>query len=268
MKIVSFNANSIRTRLHQIEAIIKVHNPEVIAIQETKVFDPDFPVEAVEKLGYHASYYGQKTHYGVATLTKTKPLAVRKGFAGEAESAQRRMLMTDLTWNGQILTVINGYFPQGENRDHPTKFPNKREFYQKLQDYLETSHSPDQPVVVLGDFNISPEDIDIGIGAPNARRWLKDGKCSFLPEEREWYQRLLEWGLKDSFRKLSPDVDDQFSWFDYRSRGFERDPRRGLRIDHILATAPLIEQCKGAGIDWQIRGMDRPSDHAPVWAQF
>jgi exodeoxyribonuclease-3 len=123
-------------------------------------------------------------------------------------------------------------------------------------------------LAVLGDFNVAPLDADIGIGADNARRWLRTGKTSFLPEERAWFQELLDWGLTDAFRALHPEIDDRFSWFDYRSRGFEADPRRGLRIDHLLLSRPLMEHCQSAGIDYGIRAMERPSDHCPVWVEL
>jgi exodeoxyribonuclease-3 len=133
---------------------------------------------------------------------------------------------------------------------------------------LQERFSPDQPVLLLGDMNVAPLDLDVGIGEENVRRWLRAGKCSFLPEEREWLQALTDWGLEDTYRRLHPDAADHFSWFDYRSRGFEREPRRGLRIDLLLATAPLRERLVAAGIDYEIRAMDRPSDHCPVWATF
>jgi exodeoxyribonuclease-3 len=117
-------------------------------------------------------------------------------------------------------------------------------------------------------MNVAPLDSDIGIGADNAKRWLKNGKCSFLPEEREWLQKITDWGLVDTYRQHHADSSDHFSWFDYRSRGFERDPRRGLRIDLILATRPLAEFCRDADIDYAIRAMEKPSDHCPVWADF
>jgi len=123
-------------------------------------------------------------------------------------------------------------------------------------------------LIVMGDINISPEDCDIGIGADNAKRWLRTGKCSFLPEEREWLQRLKDWGLHDSFRQLHPEVNDCFSWFDYRSRGFEDEPKRGLRIDVILASNALQPRLKAAGVDYDLRGMDKPSDHAPIWLEL
>ena len=111
-------------------------------------------------------------------------------------------------------------------------------------------------------------DRDIGIGSDNAKRWLRTGKCSFLPEEREWMNRLVGWGLQDCYRSHFPEVDDRFSWFDYRSRGFERDPRRGLRIDLILISEPLRARLRDAGIDYRVRAMERPSDHCPIWAEF
>lgn len=164
--------------------------------------------------------------------------------------------------------MLNGYFPQGENRDHPVKFPAKTRFYADLQRLLEEQYRPDQPLVVMGDFNISPQDCDIGIGAENAKRWLRTGKCSFLPEEREWMERLKAWGLVDSFRQLHPEVHDRFSWFDYRSRGFEDDPRRGLRIDLVLASKALESRFRDAGVDYDLRGMEKPSDHAPIWLEI
>ena len=120
----------------------------------------------------------------------------------------------------------------------------------------------------MGDVNISPQDCDIGIGADNAKRWLKTGKCSFLPEEREWLEKVKAWGLTDSYRALNPECSDRFSWFDYRSRGFEAEPKRGLRIDLIMATAPLMAKCTATGIDYALRGMEKPSDHCPIWAEF
>ncbi|MBT8439372.1 MAG: exodeoxyribonuclease III [Gammaproteobacteria bacterium] len=268
MRIVSFNTNGIRARPHQLEALRDKYDPDVIGIQETKAQDKDFPLEMVESLGYHAEFFGQKSHYGVALLSKNKPLEVTKGFPGDEEDAQRRAITATFEINGQQVSVFNGYFPQGESRDHETKFPNKQKFYADLNDFLETTFRPEQHLVVIGDMNIAPLDLDIGIGADNAKRWLKTGKCSFLPEEREWLDKLAGWGLHDTYRTINPEVDDQFSWFDYRSRGFEREPKRGLRIDLILATASLNEKCSRSGIAYDIRAMEKPSDHCPIWSDF
>ncbi|RRQ21397.1 exodeoxyribonuclease III [Thiohalobacter thiocyanaticus] len=269
LKLVSFNVNGIRARPHQLQALRDRHAPAIIGLQETKVQDPDFPREAVAELGYEVHYHGQKSHYGVALLSRLPVRAARCGYPFDGEDAQRRVVTGtyELPGGGEI-TVINAYFPQGENRDHAVKFPAKRRFYADMLKYLEQEYSPDRNLVLMGDMNVAPVDQDIGIGADNARRWLREGKTSFLPEEREWYRKLIDWGLVDSFRHCHPETDDRFSWFDYRSRGFERDPRRGLRIDLILATPALIERCVDAGIDYDIRALEKPSDHCPVWVEI
>jgi len=269
MKIVSFNTNGIRAREHQLRALVDTEQPDIIGIQETKVQDPDFPVAMIDRLGYQVVYHGQKSHYGVAIVSRHPPLEVTKGFPHDDADAQRRLLTAQFALaDGRRLTVLNGYFPQGESREHETKFPAKRKFYRDLLDHLRRHCDPQQPLVVMGDMNVAPLDIDIGIGEDNARRWLKSGKCSFLPEERDWLQQLMDWGLVDTYRQRHPRTDDRFSWFDYRSRGFERKPRRGLRIDLILATRTLAGTCIDAGIDYTIRAMEKPSDHCPVWAEF
>lgn len=266
MKIMSFNINGLRARPHQLEAVIAQYQPDVLGLQEIKVADEQFPYELVEHLGYHIFHHGQKGHYGVALLTKQAPIEVRKGFPTDDVDAQKRIIMADFQTDFGLLTVINGYFPQGESRDHETKFPAKQKFYADLQHYIENVHHQENPIVIMGDMNISPTDLDIGIGEDSRKRWLRTGKCSFLPEEREWYQRLYNWGLQDTFRTLNPEVADKFSWFDYRSKGF--DENRGLRIDHILANRSLMERCVDTGIALDIRAMERPSDHAPIWATF
>ena len=269
MKIVSFNVNSVRLRLHQLAAHVEAHDPDVICLQETKVVDADFPVGPIAELGYACVFVGQKTHYGVAILAKAEPRNVRTGFPTDEEGAQTRLIRADVAApDGTVVHVVNGYFPQGEKRSHPVKFPAKERFYAELLALLETERSPDEPLVVAGDFNVAPVDADIGIGEENARRWLRTGSTSFLPEERAWFSRLTDWGLADTFRALHPEVDDLHSWFDYRSRGFEREPKRGLKIDHVLATRPLLERLRAAGIDQAVRAMDKPSDHCPVWASF
>ncbi len=268
-KLVSFNINGLRSRIHQLSELLAKHEPDVVGLQEIKCPDDQFPKEEVDPLGYEYAYFGQKSHYGVALFSKTAPLAVEKGFPDDEPEAQRRLIAGRYTLpNGQELTVINGYFPQGESRDHAVKFPAKQKFYADLMKLLETRFKPSDPLVIMGDFNISPQDLDIGIGPDNAKRWLRQGKCSFLPEERAWYQRLLDWGLVDGYRLRHPDQDDLYTWFDYRSRGFEFEPKRGLRIDHLLITAPLRPHLVDAGIDYEIRAMDKPSDHTPTWIEL
>lgn len=267
MKIISFNINGLRARLHQLQAIIDKHQPDIIGLQEIKVHNDAFPIEDVEAMGYHVYFHGQKAHYGVAMLCKKEPTKVQYGFPTDDDEAQKRMIMVDTTNDqGEKVTVLNGYFPQGDNIAHETKYPYKRQFYKDLMTYLTDNHNAEDNVVVMGDINISPIDLDIGIGEPNRKRWLKTGKCSFQPEEREWLATLMNWGFKDTFRELHPTREERYSWFDYRSRGF--DDNRGLRIDVVLATDKLAATCVESDVDYELRGIEKPSDHAPIWSTF
>ncbi|UDG79826.1 exodeoxyribonuclease III [Candidatus Steffania adelgidicola] len=266
MKFVSFNINGIRAHLHQLKAIISTLNPDFIGLQETKVHDDMFPIEAIADYDYNLYYHGQKSHYGVALFSRQKPLAIRRGFSTDSAEAQRRIIMADYVLPKGILTVVNGYFPQGENRNHPIKFPAKERFYRDLQKYVQDNHNDKSLLLIMGDMNITPTDLDVGIGEENRKRWLRAGKCAFLPEERAWIQRLLAWGLVDMYRLSHPDTNNCYSWFDYRSRGFDKN--YGLRIDLLLASRPLAASVKTTGIDYTIRSMERPSDHAAVWVDF
>lgn len=268
MVFVSFNVNSIRVRLHQLQAVIDTYSPDFIGLQETKVTDDQFPVGEIEAMGYHVHFHGQKTHYGVALLSRAAPDSVFKGYPTDTEESQRRLITGNFTVNGEDLTVINGYFPQGENRDHPTKFPEKKKFYADLITHLEEIQKTGNHIVLMGDMNVAPKDTDVGIGADNAKRWLRTGKCCFLPEEREWLARVENLGITDVFRHLNPQESNTFSWFDYRSKGFDREPKRGLRIDLIMANDRLLPQAIDSGVSYGIRAMERPSDHCPVWASF
>jgi exodeoxyribonuclease-3 len=266
-RIISFNVNGLRSRLHQLQAVIDQHSPDIIGLQETKVSDEEFPSDAINAMGYQVAYHGQKGHYGVALLSKNKAIAVTCGYASDDEDSQRRMIHGQYSIQGQTVHIINGYFPQGESRAHPTKFPAKEKFYADLLDYLRNNFSAEDTVLVMGDMNVAPADIDVGIKPENAKRWIKTGKCAFLPEERQWLENLKDWGLKDSFRHLNGE-DNSYSWYDYRSRGFEQEPKRGLRIDLILASPTAMEQLSTSGIDIAARGFEKPSDHCPIWVDL
>ena len=268
MKIVSFNVNSVRQRLHQLQSVIDKHAPEFIGLQETKVQDHEFPLDAIIEMGYQVIYMGQKTHYGVALLSRQPCIKPCYGFPGDSSEAQKRFIGGEFQIDGDTVLVFNGYFPQGESRDHAIKFPAKQRFYEDLIQYLGSYDMSQSKLIVMGDYNIAPQDLDIGIGADNAKRWLKTGKTSFLPEEREWFQSLAGLGLHDGFRLCHAAEDNCFSWFDYRSRGFEREPKRGLRIDHLLVSERLKPAVVDAGVDYDIRAMEKPSDHAPAWIEL
>ena len=268
MRFISFNVNGIRARLHQLHELDRKHQPDVVAIQESKVVDDEFPMDAVIAAGYpHCYIYGQKGHYGVALLSKTPLADVQLGYPWRPEDQQRRFIAATLKRGRSKIRIINGYFPQGDSRAHPTKFPAKAEYYADLLRYLQEHCDPKQPLIVAGDMNVAPDDIDIGIGEDNKKRWLKSGKASFLPEEREWLATISAWGLQDSYALEHPEQRD-YSWFDYRSRGFEREPKRGLRIDLIMVSKALGAKVAGTGIDYEMRGSEKPSDHCPIWCDF
>jgi len=261
---MSFNVNGLRSRLLQLHDVISKHHPDIIGLQETKVSNEDFPFKDIEAMGYQAQIHGQKGHYGVAFLHKKSPNSTQCGFLTDNVDSQCRMIHSTYDFNGTILQLINCYFPQGEGRAHPTKFPAKQKFYADLLDYLNKNFARDDAVVVMGDMNVAHKDIDVGIKPENAKRWLKTGKSAFLPEEREWLQALLNWGLIDTFRQDNPE-NDTYSWFDYRSRGFDQEPKRGLRIDLLLASETAVTICHQSGIDLDARGHEKPSDHCPIW---
>ena len=272
LKICSFNINGVRARPHQLEFIANGTAPQIIGLQETKVANDMYPLHDSKKLGYEAVINGQKAHHGVATLYKPSDelqlIESHSGIPGLPDEKHPRMIRSLFRWHDHDIWVFNGYFPQGATRDHPEKFPYKQLFYKKLTEFINSEHSPSDNLAIIGDLNISPEDTDIGIGEENRKRWLKQGKCSFLPEERDMLATLTNFGLTDTWRHLNPDRNDLFSWFDYRSRGFEDNPKRGLRIDQIWCTAPLLAKVTAADIDYQCRGQEKPSDHAPIWAEF
>jgi len=267
IRTMSFNVNGIRSRLNQLEIILEKHSPTIVGLQEIKVSDEEFPIQAITEMGYEVSYFGQKGHYGVALLSKTSPINVTKGFPTDDNESQKRIIHGHYQYGSETIHVINGYFPQGENRSHPTKFPAKEKFYSDLGMYMRDNLKQNDYVVVMGDMNVAPKNIDVGIGPDNMKRWLQRGICCFLPEERTWLDSIMSFPLFDTYRHLHCN-DLEYSWFDYRSRGFDQDPKRGLRIDLILSSQSLLPRMIDAGIDVEARGLEKPSDHCPVWADF
>ena len=167
MKCISFNINSVRARPHQLIHLRDNLGPDVIGLQETKVDDPEFPMEEINEIGYHAEHWGGKGHYGVALLSKEKPIFVQKGFPDDDEDEQKRFIHCTYKIGKKEFDILNGYFPQGENREHPTKFPKKVKYYKDLENYI--SSLDKENIILMGDFNVAPEDKDIGIGDVNAK---------------------------------------------------------------------------------------------------
>lgn len=253
MKIASWNVNSLNVRLPHVLRWLEAEQPDVLALQETKTVDDKFPCADIEQIGYHATYCGQKTYNGVAILSR-EPLVEPMRALPDFEDPQCRVLAG--TIDG--VRVINLYVPNGQSVGSE-KYRYKLAWLDMLRKWLQTELAAHDDVVVLGDFNIAPEDRDVHDPA----EWTDQVLCS--GPERTAFQALLQLGLSDSFR-LFDQADASFSWWDYRMASFRRN--RGLRIDHILASEALAKRCTASTIDREPRGWERPSDHTPVVAVF
>ena len=268
MRIATFNINSIRARIDPLKQLVAKYQPDIIGLQEIKAQAHNYPKAELAGLGYNHHIHGQKSYHGVSLLAKSSLNLELPKVNFEFEQGQARLQHCTIKLaSNQKLEIINGYFPQGDSKHHPIKFPYKLNFYEKFTSYIKETFSPSSLLLIMGDFNIAPRSEDIGIGEQNIKRWLSAGKCSFLPEERELLARLQAFPLYDAFRLNYPDSTD-LSWFDYRSRGFEDNPKRGLRIDYALVTKPLLDKFKSARVDYHTRSMERPSDHCPVIYDF
>jgi exodeoxyribonuclease-3 len=253
MKIATWNVNSLRVRLPQVLDWLAQARPDVLALQETKLQDEQFPLDTFRAAGYEAAYSGQKTYNGVAILSRLSGCDVIRDIPG-LDDHQRRIIALTC---GKT-RVINLYVPNGEAVSSE-KYRYKLEWLEKLAGFLRGELAAHRRVVVLGDFNIAPEPIDVH----DPPAW--EGRVLFSEPERAAFARILQAGLCDLFRHRRP-FDKSFSWWDYRVGAFRRD--LGLRIDHVLASRELCERCIDCVIDRGPRGWERPSDHTPVVAEF
>lgn len=253
MKIATWNVNSLRVRLPHVLAWLDRAQPDVLALQETKTEDAFFPVAALAEAGYHCAYSGQKTYNGVAVLSRglaDNPTTDLDGL----DDSQRRILA--VTVSGY--RIVNLYVPNGSEVGSD-KYTYKLRWLEQVSDWLKIELATHPRLIVLGDFNIAPEDRDVH----DPDSWRDKVLCS-LPE-RTFFQGWLESGLTDTFRLFEQD-ERSYSWWDYRMNGFRRN--LGLRIDHILASAALSPDCLSCRVDVEPRRLERPSDHAPVIAEF
>ena len=253
MKIASWNVNSMKVRLPQVLEWLAAADPDVLVLQEIKQQTDAFPVQELREAGYRSVANGQKTYNGVATVSK-RDIAEPVGELPGLDDPQRRVLATTI---GDV-RVVNLYVPNGQAVGSE-KYDYKLGWLAALRDYLEAELEAHEKLVVLGDFNIAPADEDVY----DPVAWGDEVLCS--KREREALQKLLGLGLRDTFRKFEQ-PDKTFSWWDYRAAGFRRNA--GLRIDLILASPALAERCTASYVDKEPRAWERPSDHAPVIAEF
>lgn len=252
-KIATWNVNSLRVRLPHVQAWLTDVKPNVLVLQEIKMPSEDFPQAAFQEMGYSAVVSGQRTYNGVAILSQDIASDVVTDFP-TLEDPQRRVLAA--TING--VRIINLYIPNGESVTSE-KYKYKLNWLENLDLFLKDQLKTHQKIAILGDFNIAPQEIDVH----DPKAWENSVLCS--QPERQAFQNMLKLGFKDCFRELSPD-EQSYSWWDYRLNAFRRN--LGLRIDHILASAPMFAECKSCHIDKAPRQWERPSDHAPVIAEF
>ena len=256
MKIITWNVNSIRVRLARCLALLERHQPDVVALQETKVVDEAFPEEDFERAGYRCHVHGQKTYNGVAILVRQEldGHEFARGIPDGEEDPAARVLGVEV----EGVRILDLYVPNGSSVTSE-KFPAKLHWLDRLQRWLDRELDPAKDWVVLGDFNIAPEDRDVH--DPDAWR----GQVLFHPDEHAALGRLLALGLTDAFRTLHEE-SGQYTWWDFRGGKFWKN--EGLRIDHLLITRSLAERLEAVEIDrWERKGK-QPSDHAPVLATF
>lgn len=253
MKIASWNVNSLKVRLPAVLSWLKTYQVDVLALQELKLANEFFPYEAFANIGYHAVVNGQKTYNGVAIVSKTPCTEVIRDNPYLSDR-QKRMICANI---GEI-RLINIYAVNGEALESD-KFFYKKRWYQALELFLAEQIQCFEQVLLMGDFNIAPEDIDVYDVDICHDRIL----CS--QEERQWLKRLLALGLRDGVRELMP-TDPMFTWWDYRANAFKRN--MGLRIDLALMSTTLQKKLQAVLVDLLERARERPSDHVPVLLDF
>jgi exodeoxyribonuclease-3 len=253
MKIASWNVNSLKVRLPHLAQWCGQQGPDILALQETKLDDPAFPLAAIQALGYQVVFSGQRTYNGVAVLARTPVTDVVAGVPGLDDEQRRYLAVTVGELRIVNLYVVNGQAVGSE------KFAYKLRWLEAVTAALAGELERHPRLVVLGDFNIAPDDRDVH----DPELWREQILCS--TPERDALRRILDLGLHDSFRLLHEDTG-HFSWWDYRQAAFRRN--LGLRIDLVLVSQALKAQVAEAGVDREPRTWERPSDHAPAWLRL
>ena len=250
IKIASWNVNSLKVRLEQVLDWLKESQTDILALQETKCEDAMFPKEVFEEAGFEVEFRGQKTYNGVAWISRFPMQDAEDAFIDFADE-QKRILATTV----KDIRLINFYIPNGQSVGS-NKYEYKLAWLDSMQAFINQQMSKYPNVVVVGDFNIAPQDIDVH----DPKQW--EGQVLVSPAERMAFEDLLRQGLVDGIRLHNPQ-DNLYSWWDYRAAAFRR--QMGLRIDHILLSRDLSNKCVASGVDVKPRTHDRPSDHTPVW---
>jgi exodeoxyribonuclease III len=253
LKIAAWNVNSLKVRMPHVLQWLEKERPDVLCLQEIKCEDEKFPRAELEAACAHLAYCGQKTYNGVALLSRLPITDIRAGIDA-FEDEQKRVISATIAG----VRIVCAYVPNGQSVGSE-KYEYKLRWLKAFTAGLKAELAQHEYVAVLGDYNIAPEDRDVH----DPEMWEGQVLCS--EPERDAFRALLALGFKDSFR-LFPQDEKSYTWWDYRMNQFKRN--MGLRIDHILASDALAALCRGSHIDVEPRRFERPSDHAPVWAEF
>jgi len=248
MRIISWNVNSVKSRLEHLTRLLAETKPDVALLQELKCLDEAFPLMEIEDLGYNVVTHGQKSYNGVAILSKHPIEDVFRGFDEQSRYIE--------AFTGGV-RVASVYVPNGQD-EGSDKFQYKLKFFDTLKERLRQINLNDEKIIIGGDYNIAPADIDVYNPAA-----LQNAIC-FHPLEKQKFNALVNSGYVDSFRMRYPDKKF-FSWWDYRAGAWQKN--EGLRIDHVLLNAEAADVLTDAGVDTTTRNWDKPSDHAPVWVE-
>lgn len=255
VKIATWNINSIKSRLEHLLKWCDSAQPDVLCLQETKVTDDKFPERRLRTIGFeHMAFLGERAYNGVAILSRYPISDVQKNFPDDAPGAQKRLIAG--TVNG--IRIVNTYVPHGTRAETP-KYQFKLDWVNRLRKYFDENYTPDDDVLLCGDLNIAPHELDVWKIA------LWKNKLHFTKPEREAIHHLKRWGFVDVFRQVNNDLR-AYSWWNYFYHSFEMD--KGLRLDHIWTSPPLAERCIDCWIDKEPRKLEHASDHAPVVADF
>ena len=257
MKLATWNVNSLTVRLGQVEEWIKKAKPDLLLLQETKQENIKFPHEAITALGYNSIHNGQKTYNGVAILSKYELLDIQNNIP-DFEDDQKRMIAATVNTSHGKIRVVCVYVPNGQSVDSD-KYLYKLDWLKHFTSWLKNEMLSYPDIIIAGDFNIAPQDID----CHDPEAWKNNVLVS--KKEREAFQKIIDLGLADSFRTINPS-EIEYSWWDYRMAGFRRN--LGMRIDHILTNKNLTNKIKMSAIDKEPRKSERPSDHTPVMIEI
>ena len=255
MKIATYNVNGINGRLPVLLRWLNEAKPDVVCLQELKAPQEKFPEKSIEDLGYHAIWHGQKSWNGVAILSRYgKPEETQRGLPGDAEDVHSRYIEASI--NDLVIGCL--YLPNGNPAPGP-KFDYKLSWFERLHTYAGTLLKTGKPVILTGDYNVMPTEKDVY----KPERWVND--ALFRPETRAAFKKLVDQGWTDAIRKLYPD-ETIYTFWDYFRNAYGRDA--GLRIDHFLLSPKVEKRLVSAGVDREVRGWEKTSDHAPVWIEL